>query len=144
MTLLAPERLLLLVPVIALAIGYVFLQRHRRHYAVRFTNLELLDSVAPKRPGWRRHAVAGVAGLALVAMVIGLARPARDEKIPREQAVVMLAIDVSRSMTATFFPARFRRYAAVSPVSPAPMIPTSTRRSRASGSNLGICDESCQ
>jgi len=101
MTLLAPERLLLLVPVIALAIGYVFLQRHRRHYAVRFTNLELLDSVAPKRPGWRRHAVAGVAGLALVAMVIGLARPARDEKIPREQAVVMLAIDVSRSMTAT-------------------------------------------
>jgi Ca-activated chloride channel family protein len=101
MTLLAPDRLLLLLPVAALAVGYVVLQRRRRHYAVRFTNLELLDAIAPKRPGWRRHVAAGIAGVALVAMVVGLARPARDEKVPREEAVVMLAIDVSRSMTAT-------------------------------------------
>ena len=101
MTLLAPERLLLLVPVAALAAGYVFLQRHRRHYAVRFTNLALLDSIVPKRPGWRRHVAAAVAGVALLSMVVGLARPSRDEKVPREEAVVMLALDVSRSMTAT-------------------------------------------
>jgi Ca-activated chloride channel family protein len=101
MTLLAAGRLWLLVPVALLALLYVVLQRRRRHYAVRFTNLALLDSVAPRRPGWRRHVAAGIAGLALIAMVVGLARPARDEKVPREEAVVMLAIDVSRSMTAT-------------------------------------------
>ena len=101
MTLLDPGRLWLLLLVAALAAGYVVLQRRRRHYAVRFTNIALLDSVAPKRPGWRRHVAAAAALVALVAMVIGLARPARDEKVPREDAVVMLAIDVSRSMTAT-------------------------------------------
>ncbi|MEA3055670.1 MAG: Ca-activated chloride channel [Actinomycetota bacterium] len=101
MTFLAPERLLLLVLVAALAAGYVVLQRTRRHHAVRFTNLDLLDSVAPQRPGWRRHVAAGIAGLALVSMVIALARPAHDARVPREEAVVMLAIDVSRSMTAT-------------------------------------------
>jgi Ca-activated chloride channel family protein len=101
MTLLAASRLWLLVPVALLAVLYVVLQRRRRHYAVRFTNLALLDAVAPRRPGWRRHVAAGIAGVALVSMVIGLARPARDEKVPREEAVVMLAIDVSRSMTAT-------------------------------------------
>jgi Ca-activated chloride channel family protein len=101
MTFLAPERLLLLVFVAALAAGYVYLQRTRRHHAVRFTNLELLDSVAPQRPGWRRHVAAGIAGLALVSMVVALARPAHDARVPREEAVVMLAIDVSRSMTAT-------------------------------------------
>ena len=101
MTLLAPERLWLFLAVAAVAIAYVVLQRRRRHYAVRFTNLDLLDAVAPKRPGWRRHLAALVALGALSAMVLGLARPARDQRVPREEAVVMLAIDVSRSMTAT-------------------------------------------
>src|SRR5213592_2850995 len=101
MTFLSPSRLLLLVFVFALGAAYVVLQKRRRHYAVRFTNIALLDSVAPKRPGWRRHLSAAIAGVALIAMVVGLARPARDEKVPREEAVVMLAIDVSRSMTAT-------------------------------------------
>ena len=101
MTLLDASRLWLLLPVAALAVGYVVLQQRRRHFAVRFTNIALLDSVAPRRPGWRRHVAAAAALVALVAMVLGLARPARDEKVPREEAVVMLAIDVSRSMTAT-------------------------------------------
>jgi Ca-activated chloride channel family protein len=101
MKILAPDRLWLLLLVALLAVGYVVLQHRRRHYAVRFTNLALLDSVAPKRLGWRRHVAAAIAGVALVAMIVGLARPARDERVPREEAVVTLAIDVSRSMTAT-------------------------------------------
>src|SRR4249920_115619 len=55
MNFLAPGRLWLLVVVVGLAAAYVVLQRRRRHYAARFTNLDLLASVAPKRPGWRRH-----------------------------------------------------------------------------------------
>ena len=101
MTFLDAGRLWLLLPVVALAVVYVVLQHRRRHYAVRFTNIALLDSVAPRRPGWRRHVAAAAALVALVSLVLGVARPARDEKVPREEAVVMLAIDVSRSMTAT-------------------------------------------
>ena len=50
MNFLAPEILLglLLIP---LAIGfYLWAQRRRSRYAVRFTNLDLLANIAPRRP----------------------------------------------------------------------------------------------
>jgi Ca-activated chloride channel family protein len=100
-TYLAPSRLWLMVAVIGLAVGYVALQFRRRDYAVRFTNLELLRSVAPKDPGWRRHLPAVACLLGLSCTVIALARPAREEKVPRERATVILAIDTSLSMMAT-------------------------------------------
>lgn len=101
MTFLAPERLLLLLLPLAAVAAYLWLQRRRRHYAVRFTNLDLLASVAPRRPGWRRHLAAGASLLAMTALVVGLAQPSMLRRVPREQAIVVLAIDVSRSMQAT-------------------------------------------
>jgi Ca-activated chloride channel family protein len=101
MTFLAPSRLWLLLAIAGLAIAYVILQSRRRHYAARFTNLDLLASVAPRRPGWRRHVAAATISLGLVALVVGLARPVRDEKVPSDEAVVMLVVDVSASMEAT-------------------------------------------
>lgn len=101
MTLLAPSRLWLLLLVGAFAVAYVVMQRRRKQYAVRFTNLALLDSVAPRRPGWRRHAVAVAGLLAVSGLVISLARPAHSVRVPRGHGVVMLTVDVSASMTAT-------------------------------------------
>lgn len=101
MSFLAPERLLLVAVVAALAAAYVVLQRRRRRYAVRFTNLDLLDTVAPKSPGWRRHLTASLAGLAALAMIVGLAQPTAAVTVAREEAIVVLAIDTSTSMEAT-------------------------------------------
>lgn len=100
MTFLDPTRLWLLLGVVALAAAYALLQRRRRRYADRFASAGLIDAVVPRRAGWRRHVPAGVAALALVALVFGLARPTREERVPRTEGVVMVALDVSASMAA--------------------------------------------
>jgi Ca-activated chloride channel family protein len=97
----SPERLGLLVGVAALVAGYVLLQRRRSRYAVRFTNLRLLDRVAPHRPAWRRHVPAGLFLAMLALLVVGFARPTAEVRVPRERATVMVAVDVSTSMLAT-------------------------------------------
>ena len=103
----APVRLWLLLGVLALAVIYIVSQIRRRTYAVRFTNLDLLDKVAPSRPGWRRHLPAAGFLLALAALVVGFARPSQDTEIPKEQATVIIAIDTSLSMQANdVFPSR--------------------------------------
>src|SRR5471030_723339 len=101
MTFLSPERLWLLAGAAALAVVYVLVQFRRRRYALRFTNLALLDQVAPKRPGWRRHVPALLFLVALSTLVVGFAQPARKTKVPRERATICLAIDTSLSMEAT-------------------------------------------
>ncbi len=98
---LSPWRLLLLFVVVALGVTYALFQKRRSKYAVRFTNLALLESLAPNRPGWRRHITAAVQLFALAALVLAFAQPVHDVKVPRERATVMLALDVSLSMEST-------------------------------------------
>jgi len=100
-TFLSAAALWLLVVPVVLALVYVIAQLRRPRYAVRFTNLDLLDVVAPRRPNWRRHLSASFLILGLAAMAVALARPARAEEVPVERATVVLAIDVSLSMMAT-------------------------------------------
>ena len=98
---LAPSRLwLLLLPILLLA-AYVVSQLRRRGYVVRFTTMDLLDSVAPKRPRWRRHLPAIGLLLGLVALSLSLAKPAVAQQTADKRGVVVLAIDTSLSMEAT-------------------------------------------
>ncbi|MBY8870862.1 VWA domain-containing protein [Micromonospora sp. PLK6-60] len=97
----SPARLWLLLGVAALVLGYLRMQRRRSRYAVRFTNLRLLDRVAPDRPAWRRHVPAGLFLAMLALLVVGFARPTAEVRVPRERATVMVAVDVSTSMLAT-------------------------------------------
>jgi len=101
MNFLSPGRLALLLVVLALAGLYVWIQRRRRHAAVRYTNLAVLAEVAPPNPGWRRHVPAAAVALALAALVVAIAEPVHQVRVPKEAATVMMVIDVSASMDAT-------------------------------------------
>lgn len=101
MNFLDPERLYLLAVVAGLMIAYGILQARRRTYAVKFTNIQLLDRVAPRQPGFRRHIPAVLFLVALGVLVVGFAQPTHQEKVPRERATIVLAIDTSLSMEAT-------------------------------------------
>ena len=80
---------------------YIWAQRRRRAYAVRFTNLELLGSVVTGSPGWRRHLPPLLFLLALAALTVAIARPHVDVDVAKEEATVMLTLDSSGSMQAT-------------------------------------------
>jgi Ca-activated chloride channel family protein len=100
MTFLSAWRLWFLLIVVVFAIVYVLVQRQRTKYALRFTSTELLDSIAPRRPGFRRHLPPAVFLVSLAVLITGFAQPARLVRVPRERATVIVAIDVSLSMQA--------------------------------------------
>jgi Ca-activated chloride channel family protein len=109
MTFQSPLWLLALLVIAALVAFYVVLQLRRKAYAARFTNVALLGSIVPKRPGWRRHLAFGVVALGLATLIVSLAVPSTEVRVPRERATVVMAVDVSLSMKATDIkPDRFR------------------------------------
>ena len=78
------DRLWWLVALGVLLIAYLVMQFVRRRAAVRFTNVKLLDKVAPRRPGWRRHIpalflLAGLGGMILA--------PSRESASPHPPKV---------------------------------------------------------
>ncbi|MCP2163792.1 Ca-activated chloride channel family protein [Goodfellowiella coeruleoviolacea] len=97
----APWWFLLLVVVAALLAGYVVVQRVRRRRTLRFTNLELLDKVAPRRQGWPRHVPTALLLVGFALLTVALAGPTAEQKVPRNRATVMLVVDTSLSMEAT-------------------------------------------
>ena len=96
-----PWFFLFLIFVAGLVALYVITQLARQKRILRFANMELLESVAPKRPTRWRHLSAILLICSLVLLTIAMAGPQNDVRIPRNRAVVMLAIDVSQSMRAT-------------------------------------------
>ncbi|OZD10213.1 hypothetical protein CH275_00505 [Rhodococcus sp. 06-235-1A] len=90
-----------LVVVIALTAGYIWIQRRKQKHVLRFSNMELLESVAPVRPNRLRHLPTALVLVGLLFLTVALAGPTADERVPRNRATVMLVIDVSLSMEAT-------------------------------------------
>jgi Ca-activated chloride channel homolog len=96
-----PFALVALLAVPALVALWLYYERRRHASAERFTSLALLPNLAPRRPGRLRYVPLTLLLLALTAMIVGAARPHTHLSVPRKEATVVLAIDISRSMTAT-------------------------------------------
>lgn len=93
--------LLLALLLLPLAVwGYLRGLRRPVRAAALHPDLRLLARAAGGRPGWRRHLGALLYLLALVLALLALARPSLPLPLPDNRTTIMLAIDVSLSMSA--------------------------------------------
>lgn len=95
-----PQMLFALVLVPLLAGVYIWQQRRRRKYAVRYASLALVRDAVGKGPGIKRHVPAAFYLLAVTGMIVALARPQAPIEVPHNTGTVILSIDVSGSMQA--------------------------------------------
>ena len=101
MSFLWPTSLFLLIAVPVLLGLYIWSQRRRRKYALRYASLSLVKEALGRGPGIRRHIPPALYLLSVAFMLFALARPITVVKVPSQEGTVILAIDVSGSMRAT-------------------------------------------
>ena len=80
-------------------LALVLARRRRIRYAIRYPALDVLAGVV-ERERRGRWIPAALLLLALTALLLGAARPMARVPVPRDEATVMLVIDVSGSMNA--------------------------------------------
>ena len=83
---------------------YVLSERRRAQVAARFANPALLPNVVDRAPGPLRHVPLAILLAALTALLVGVARLHAKVTVRNEEATVVIAVDVSRSMAATDVP----------------------------------------
>ena len=101
MRFLAPEYLWFLLIAPALVAVYVMVLARRKKTAVRYASLDLVKEAMGTRERVRRHIPPVVFLLAVIAMLLAVARPTAVITLPSEQRTIVMAIDVSLSMRAT-------------------------------------------
>ncbi len=79
---------------------YIWVQRRRSKYAIRYSSLSLVRDALDKRSAWRRHIPPALFLLGIAAMLLALARPFSVVTLPKQEGTVVLSIDVSGSMRA--------------------------------------------
>jgi Ca-activated chloride channel homolog len=100
MTYLWPQALWLLLAAPALAALYVVLQRRRNKAALRYASVALVRAALTGPSRFRRHLPPALLLLAVVALIVAIARPHAVVTLPSEQRTIILAMDTSLSMRA--------------------------------------------
>lgn len=100
-TFLHPGRLWLLAILAAIVAAIAAGAWQRRRRAVRFTNLDLLAEIVPRRPAWHRHLVNAGLLAGFATGILGIAQPYRTERLAGERSIIIIDLDVSLSMMAT-------------------------------------------
>jgi Ca-activated chloride channel homolog len=101
MTFLWPEMLWLLLLVPALVAGYFYMLRRKRQTALRYASLSMIKEALGPGQKFRRHIPPLLFLIAIVAMLLAVARPAAVVTLPSQHRTIILAMDVSGSMRAT-------------------------------------------
>jgi Ca-activated chloride channel family protein len=96
-----PLYLVVLLAIPLAAAAYFVWDRRRRAQAARFATPALYPNVVARSPGRLRHLPVIALLLALTILLTGFARPHATISVKREEATILLALDVSRSMTAS-------------------------------------------
>ena len=100
MTFLWPELLWLLVAVPALIGLYVLLLRRKKKQALRYASLGMVRDAMGAGQRFRRHVPPLLFLLALIVLVVAIARPTATITLPSQHETIILAMDVSGSMRA--------------------------------------------
>jgi Ca-activated chloride channel family protein len=95
-----PFALLALVLIPLAVLAYLALERRRARYAIHYTNIEVLASVAATTRPWRALVPPVLILLALTCATAALARPEFQVSVASEQASIALTVDMSGSMSA--------------------------------------------
>ena len=101
MKFLSPWNLAGLVVIPAVVAGYVQTRRDRARRAAALAEQGMVTAGTGRRRPPGRHVPFALFAVGLTILVVALARPTATVKTPRREATVILAIDVSNSMTAT-------------------------------------------
>ena len=100
MTFLWPELLWLLVAVPALIGLYVLLLRRKKKQVLRYASLGMVRDAMGAGQRFRRHVPPLVFLLALIVLIVAIARPTATITLPSQHETIILAMDVSGSMRA--------------------------------------------
>ncbi len=101
MSFLWPAALLLYLLVPVLVAGYIWILRRPPRERMTYSTLDLVARAAEAGGRWRRHVPAAFYLATLCAVIFTVARPVAAIPTPDNKTVVMMSIDVSRSMMST-------------------------------------------
>ena len=100
MTFLWPEMLWLVLIVPALIAAYFYLLRRKQATALRYASLSMVKEAMGTGQRFRRHIPPLFFLIALIALIVAIARPAAIITLPSQYEIIILAMDVSGSMRA--------------------------------------------
>jgi Ca-activated chloride channel homolog len=96
----SPLLLLALLVVPAVVAGHLWLDRRRNARAAAWASPALLPNMTTRPPAWRRHLPTALVLVGLALLLVGFARPKATISVKKQEATVVLVLDVSGSMAA--------------------------------------------
>jgi len=96
----APIALVALLAVPAAVAAYLWLERRRDARASAWATPALIPNMASAPPPWRRHLPTALLLLGVTLLLVGFARPHAHVTVSRQEATVIMVLDVSGSMAA--------------------------------------------
>ncbi len=97
----APALLFSLLALPAAVAAYLWFERRRDGRAAAWAQPDLLPNMVARPSSWRRHIPAALLLVGVALLLVGFARPQAMVTEQRQEATVILVLDVSGSMAAT-------------------------------------------